>query len=89
MAVGSRISGLAVRAPLAARSGAGGRGRSHKALEWLDAVRETVCVITRLRLYVALYQPAPSRKPGQNGRPRKKGARLPTFAPVADDLVTD
>jgi hypothetical protein len=55
MAVGSRTSGLAVRAPLAAHAGAGGRGRSHKALEWLDAGRETACVITRLRLDAALY----------------------------------
>jgi DDE superfamily endonuclease len=50
------------------------------ALAWLDSVRHAVCVITRLRLDAALYEPAPPRKPRQNGRPRKKGPRLPTLA---------
>jgi DDE superfamily endonuclease len=63
--------------------------RTYAALEWLDAVREAVCVITRLRLDAALYQPAPPRKPRQNGRPRKKGARLPTLAQVANNPATD
>jgi hypothetical protein len=62
---------------------------TYAALEWLDAVREAVCVITRLRLDAALYQPAPPRKPRQNGRPRKKGARLPTLAQVADHPATE
>jgi hypothetical protein len=62
---------------------------TYAALEWLDAVREAVCVITRLRLDAALYQPAPPRQPRQNGRPRKKGARLPTLAPVANNPATD
>jgi hypothetical protein len=52
----------------------------YAALEWLAAVRERACVITRLRLDAALYAPAPPRKPKQNGRPRKKGMRLPTRA---------
>ena len=44
-----------------------------------------VTVITRLRLDAALYDPAPVRKPGTNGRPRKKGARQPTLqARLAD-----
>ena len=38
--------------------------------------------MTRLRLDAALYEPAPRRRPGQNGRPRKKGARLPTLEAV-------
>lgn len=38
-----------------------------------------VTVITRLRLDAALYDPAPVRKAGTNGRPRKKGARQPTL----------
>src|SRR6266567_2404390 len=42
-------------------------------------LREPVAVITRLRLDAALYDPAPVRKPGTNGRPRKKGARQPTL----------
>jgi hypothetical protein len=55
---------------------------TYAALEWLAAVRESACVITRLRLDAALYAPAPPRKPKQNGRPRKKGLRLPTLAPL-------
>ena len=42
-------------------------------------------MITRLRLDAALYDPAPVRTPGTNGRPRKKGARQPTLeARLAD-----
>jgi hypothetical protein len=41
---------------------------------------ESACVITRLHLDVALYVPAPPPKPTQDGRPRKKGRRLPTLA---------
>jgi hypothetical protein len=36
--------------------------------------------ITRLRLDAALYEPAPGRDPRHKGRPRRKGARLPTLA---------
>jgi hypothetical protein len=56
---------------------------TYAALDLLDAcVRRThpVAVITRLRLDAALYDPAPERKPGTVGRPRKKGARQPTLA---------
>jgi hypothetical protein len=50
------------------------------ALEWLHAlVRQNVTVVTRLRLDAALYEPAPCRPPGTNGRPRKKGKRLATL----------
>jgi hypothetical protein len=55
---------------------------TYAAIEWLDAVRRHVHVVTRLRLDAALYEPAPRRRPGQNGRPRKKGARLPTLEAV-------
>ncbi len=61
---------------------------TYAALEWLDAVRESACVITRLRLDAALYAPAPPRGPRQNGRPRKKGMRLPTLAHRAADPTT-
>jgi DDE superfamily endonuclease len=61
---------------------------TYAALEWLDAVRESACVITRLRLDAALYAPAPPRRPKQNGRPRKKGMRLPTLAHRAADPTT-
>jgi hypothetical protein len=61
---------------------------TYAALEWLDSVRHVVCVITRLRLDAALYEPAPPRKPRQNGRPRKKGQRLPTLEQVLTDAST-
>jgi hypothetical protein len=47
-----------------------------------------IAVITRLRLDAALYDPAPARRPGQMGRPRKKGQRLPTLAARRDDPAT-
>ena len=47
------------------------------------AWRNPVAVVTRLRLDAALYEPAPPRRPRQHGRPRLKGARLPTLAAVA------
>ncbi len=55
---------------------------SFAALELLNAMRGKVTVITRLRLDAALYEPAPERVAGQIGRPRKKGARLPTLKAV-------
>lgn len=62
---------------------------SFAALELLAAVTsEQMSVVTRLRLDAALYQPAPKRKPGQAGRPRKKGKRLPTLAQVAANPAT-
>jgi hypothetical protein len=47
-----------------------------------------IAVITRLRLDAALYEPAPPRRPGQLGRPRKKGRRLPTLAARLGDPAT-
>jgi DDE superfamily endonuclease len=59
------------------------------ALELLAAlVRHGVTCITRLRLDAALYEPAPPRRPGVIGRPRTKGARLPTLAEVLADKET-
>ena len=53
------------------------------ALELLAALtRHKVSCITRLRLDAALYDPAPPRLPGTNGRPRTKGARLPSLSEV-------
>jgi hypothetical protein len=53
------------------------------ALLFLDAMRRAgITAITRLRLDAALYEPAPMRLPGTIGRPRRKGARLPTLAEV-------
>jgi hypothetical protein len=47
-----------------------------------------ITLIARFRLDAALYEPAPERKPGQNGRPRKKGQRLPTLEQVLEDTRT-
>ncbi len=52
------------------------------------AWRKPVTVVTRLRLDAALYEAAPPRRPRQHGRPRRKGARLPTLAAIAADPET-
>jgi hypothetical protein len=44
-----------------------------------------ITLIARFRLDAALYAPAPERQPGQKGRPRKKGQRLPTLEQVLKD----
>lgn len=62
---------------------------AYASLEWLDRVRRHATVITRLRLDAALYEPAPPRKTGAMGRPRKRGARLPTLAQVLIDPATE
>ena len=64
---------------------------TYAALEFLAACRgwpNPVTVVTRLRLDAALYAPAPPRAPGQLGRPRLKGDRLPTLATVAAEPAT-
>ena len=58
------------------------------ALDFLGAARQHATVITRLRLDAALYAPAPQRQPGQRGRTRRKGERLPTLKKVLDDVAT-
>jgi hypothetical protein len=59
------------------------------ALSFLDAMRRGgLTAITRLRLDAALYEPAPPRPPGTIGRPRTKGARLPTLSDVLSDEGT-
>jgi len=64
---------------------------SFAALELLWSVvcmPQPLCLITRLRLDAALYAPAPPRSPGQQGRPRLKGKRLPTLAQALADPDT-
>ena len=53
---------------------------SFAALELLHAVKQipNACLITRLRMDAELWNPAPERKPRQNGRPRVKGGRRPS-----------
>ena len=61
---------------------------SFAALELLAAVRQQVCVITRLRLDAALYDPAPPRAVDTRGRPRRKGARQPALQTVLEEATT-
>jgi hypothetical protein len=61
---------------------------SFAALELLDAMRRKVCVVTRLRLDAALYDPAPQRPSGMRGRPRRKGARQPTLKAISASEAT-
>ena len=60
-------------------------------LRFLDrCMRDKITCVTRLPLDAGLYEPAPVRDPNikMNGRPRKKGARLPTLKSIADDPKT-
>ncbi len=65
----------------------------YSSLKLLDRCRRLknpiTFVVTRLRLDAALYEPAPPRRPGQIGRPRLKGERLPNLSVViAEDPNT-
>jgi len=65
--------------------------RAYASLKLLDRCRrlsEPITFITRLRLDAALYEPVPPRRPGQIGRPRLKGERLPNLSAVAQDPET-
>jgi len=65
--------------------------RAYASLKLLDRcrrLRKPITFISRLRLDSALYEPAPPRKPGQIGRPRLKGERLPNLSVVAEDPAT-
>jgi DDE superfamily endonuclease len=50
--------------------------------------RHAITCITRLRLDAQLYAPAPPRYPGQIGRPRRKGKRLPSLRQRVTDPKT-
>ncbi len=52
-------------------------------LAGMTQLTNPITMVVRFRLDAALYEPAPARYAGQAGRPRKKGARLPTLAQVA------
>jgi hypothetical protein len=65
--------------------------RAYASLKLLDRcrkLRKPITFLSRLRLDAALYEPAPPRRPGQRGRPRLKGERLPNLSEVAEDLST-
>jgi hypothetical protein len=51
-------------------------------------VRQNLIVVTGWRLDAALYEPAPFRRPGTNGRPRQKGKRLPTWRHMVEKKTT-
>ena len=61
---------------------------SLKLLSRCRSVSRPVTFITRLRLDAALYEPAPPRRPGQIGRPRIKGERLPNLSVVTEGAAT-
>jgi DDE superfamily endonuclease len=66
--------------------------RSYASLKLLERCRKLsnpITFITRLRLDAALYEPAPPRRPGQMGRPRLKGERLPNLSLLAGDPATE
>jgi DDE superfamily endonuclease len=62
---------------------------SLKLLDRCRRLKKPIAFITRLRLDAALYEPAPPPRPGQMGRPRLKGERLPNLSAVTEDPHTD
>ena len=54
-------------------------------LRFCQDMSKPIVVVTKLRKDASLYQPAPPRRPGQMGRSRVVGARLPSPAAVLDD----
>jgi hypothetical protein len=61
---------------------------SYAVIELLNAVRQRICMITRLRLDARLFDPPPPRRPGTVGRPRVTGRRQPTLAQRLADPKT-
>ena len=59
-----------------------------KLLDRCRKLSDPITFVTRLRLDAALYEPAAPRRPGQIGRPRLKGERLPNLSEVTDDPTT-
>src|SRR3712207_5306694 len=67
--------------------------RAYASLQLLERcrkLRKPITFVSRLRLDAALslYEPAPARRPGQRGRPRLKGERVPNLSVVAEDRAT-
>ena len=57
-------------------------------LRHCQSMSKPIVVVTKLRKDASRYQPAPPRRPGQIGRPRVVGARLPSPTAVLDDPAT-
>jgi hypothetical protein len=55
----------------------------------LCCAKHNVTLIAPLRSDARLFEPAPPRKPGTNGRPRVKGLELPKLHEVLDDPRTE
>ncbi len=55
---------------------------------YFQNMSKPIVVVAKLRKDAARYQPAPPRQPGQIGRPRIVGARLPSPRAVLDDPAT-
>ena len=53
-------------------------------LHCCQSLAQPVTLIARLRLDAALYEPAPPRQPGRNGRPPLKSRRLPALKSLVD-----
>lgn len=62
--------------------------RSYAAIDLLNAVRDKVTVVSKLRFDAALYRKARARRTGQLGRGRKKGKRLPSLQAVIENRKT-
>ena len=63
----------------------------YAALDFLGGLanrQRSITCITRLRLDAQLYKPAAPRRPGQIGRPRRKGVRLPSLRQRVTDPKT-
>ena len=63
----------------------------YAALDFLGGLanrRQAITCLTRLRLDAQLYAPAAPRRPGQIGRPRRKGRRLPSLQQRLSDPKT-
>lgn len=61
---------------------------SFAAIELLAVVGKKICMITRMRLDAALYEPPSPRAAGARGRTPRKGARLPTLQAVLENPAT-
>ncbi len=57
-------------------------------LRYFQNMSKPIVVVAKLRKDAARYQPAPPRRPGQIGRPRIVGARLPSPRAVLDNPAT-
>lgn len=62
---------------------------SYAVIDLLSVLQGRVSLISRLRLDAALYEPVLIPLPGQRGRKRLKGARLPTLFKVAEAKTTE